>query len=528
VSVPRFIDRVLDSTVSVLGEVDRSAIVDHISSASIALRCPVEDLTPVNRAGFVLAANLAARLYPKIYLEADEELTQAAAEEISSINPRCNIEKAAGSATATLNYEAPARGEGEIAVFARGWNVYLDSEPKEFETANPPAALLAAAWGIGEAFRVVFAAQLGDRGRRAAKPFAFNMITLGDPKSGLPWADGPEIGRFNLVGAGAVGQAAAHTLAVSGARGTMVAVDHETLTLSNLQRYVLGRDSDVGAVKVKLLKQRLDSPELKVMAQRSKWEVGRASKRVPSLVALDSAAARIELQASLPGPIYNAWTQPADVGFSRHEHFGEQPCLACLYWPTQSGPSRHEQIGSALNQHPIRCLAYLVQRDLPVGMPLPPAALQALPDLPIPAEAIAWTQTPIIDDIASAAGVDPGELTTWRGRSLADLYQEGICGGAVLDLGVGEAPREALVPLAHQSAFAGIMLATQLLAASDPFLSGARPAQIEGRYDLLSGGPQVLAMPRARTPGCLCSDDVFLAVYAEKFLASDGGESVEQ
>jgi hypothetical protein len=525
VSVPRFIERVLDSTISVLGDVDRSAVVDHISSASIALRCAVEDPTPANRDGFVLAANLAARLYPKIYLEAGEELARAAAEEIASINPRCKIEKASGSATSTVNYEGAARSEEEIAVFARGWNVYVDSEPEESEAANPPAALLAAALGIGEAFRILFASQLGDRGRRAARPFAFNMITLGDPRSGPPWTEQPELGRFNLVGAGAIGQAAAHTLAVSGARGTMVAVDHEILTLSNLQRYVLATDSDVGAVKVKLLKKRLTGTDLEVIPQRSKWEVGRATRRVPSLVALDSAAARIELQASLPGPIYNAWTQPADVGFSRHEEFGQKPCLACLYWPTHAGPSRHEQIGAALDQHPARCLAYLVQRAIPVGMALPPGALQVLPDLPNPPEAVEWTQRPILDDIASAAGIDPGELADWRGRSLADLYQEGICGGAVLDLGLGEAPREALVPLAHQSTFAGIMLATQLLTASDPTLGKARPPQIEGRYDLLSGGPQVLAMPRARTPGCLCSDDVFRAVYAEKFSRSEEGES---
>jgi hypothetical protein len=237
--------------------------------------------------------------------------------------------------------------------------------------------------------------------------------------------------------------------------------------------------------------------------------------------------ARIEVQAALPGPIYNAWTQPADIGFSRHENFGEEPCLACLYWRTQAGPSRHEQVGSALRQHPARCLAYLVQRGIPVGMPLPPGALQPIPDLPLPPEANEWSQRAILDDIATAAEVEIAELDAWRGRSLADLYQEGICGGAVLDLGLGEAPREALVPLPHQSAFAGIMLATQFLSATDPTLKTARPAQIEGRYDLLSGGPQILAMPRARTPGCLCSDDVFRAVYAEKFRSAEGEKPEE-
>ncbi|HEX3323949.1 MAG TPA: ThiF family adenylyltransferase, partial [Solirubrobacterales bacterium] len=330
-----------------------------------------------------------------------------------------------------------------------------------------------------------------------------------------------DLGRFNLAGVGAVGQAAAHTLAACGAKGTLAAIDHETITLSNLQRYVLARDSDIGTVKVKLLKKRLSSEALEIVPHRSKWDVGRASKGIPTLVAFDTAQARIELQAALPGPIYNAWTQPSDVGFSRHEAFGEEPCLACLHWPTQSRPSRYEQIAAAFNQHPARCLSYLVLRSLPAGVPLPPGAVQTLPGIPNPPDAEEWTQRPILDDIVEAAGLEASELTAWRERSLADLYQDGVCGGAILDLGVGEAPREALVPLAHQSAFAGIMLATQLLAASDPALREARPQHIEGRYDLLSGGPQQLPRPRARTPGCICSDDVYREVYVEKFTVSE-------
>ncbi len=394
-TAPRFIERVLDSTVSVLGEVDRSAVVEHISSALIALRC-AEDLVPASREGFLLGANLAARLYPMIYLDAADELAQAAAEEIALINPRCKIEKAAGPATTTLNYECPVRGKGEIAVFARGWNVYVDCEPEEPETVHAPAALLAATLGLGEAFRAVFAPQLGERGRHGTNPFSFNMITLTDPIPGPPWSEGPKLGRFNLVGAGAIGQAAAHTLAVCRAEGTMVAIDYEAITLSNLQRYLLTHDADIGAVKVKLLKKRLASAQLQVVPQRSMWEVGRASKGVPSLVALDSGQARIELQAALPGAIYNAWTQPGDVGFSRHEEFGEEPCLACLYWPTQARPSRYEQVAVAFNQHPARCLAYLVHCAIPVGAPLPAIALQALPDSPNPPEAIEWTQRPIL------------------------------------------------------------------------------------------------------------------------------------
>jgi len=68
------------------------------------------------------------------------------------------------------------------------------------------------------------------------------------------------------------------------------------------------------------------------------------------LAALDTPEARIAVQAGLPEHVYNAWTQPADLGWSRHEAFGTQPCLVCLYWPDRRQPSQHELIADALGQ----------------------------------------------------------------------------------------------------------------------------------------------------------------------------------
>jgi hypothetical protein len=52
------------------------------------------------------------------------------------------------------------------------------------------------------------------------------------------------------------------------------------------------------------------------------------------LSAVDSAKARIEIQASLPRRIFNAWTQRGEAGVSRHSFLGNKACLACLYMPT--------------------------------------------------------------------------------------------------------------------------------------------------------------------------------------------------
>jgi hypothetical protein len=68
------------------------------------------------------------------------------------------------------------------------------------------------------------------------------------------------------------------------------------------------------------------------------------------------------------------------------------------------------------------------------------------------------------------------------------------------------------------------MLAAQLIIARTPELAAQRSSATEGRFDVLAGLPQVLARPRRRTPGCLCSDSVYLDVYGERSANDpDGG-----
>lgn len=103
------------------------------------------------------------------------------------------------------------------------------------------------------------------------------------------------------------------------------------------------------------------------------------------------------------------------------------------------------------------------------------------------------------------------DLDSWRDQTITALYQDGICAGTFFRLGANLAIPPALVPLAHQSALAGMMLMTQLLIAEHPTLRQARTASIEGRFDVLQGFPQVISRPRSRTLNCLCSDEHFLA-----------------
>ena len=101
------------------------------------------------------------------------------------------------------------------------------------------------------------------------------------------------------------------------------------------------------------------------------------------------------------------------------------------------------------------------------------------------------------------------EVASWATHTLGGLYRDGICAGGLLSLRPHDG--EAVVPLAHQSALAGIMLATQLVAATDDGLRAIRHPATEARLDMLRRLPQRLARPRTRTEGCLCADSHFLA-----------------
>jgi len=520
VSLPRFFDRIADAAAPLLGGLDHGSLRERLERTTVTL--VIDDDSTGHEVGYDFAANLLARVYPTIRLCGPQPLVERAARTITLINPRAEILDEGAAVDWTLRLGPPTDAPREVAVSASGWNVYVDSEPQDQVRAAPAAVLAAAALGVGELFRGVFCRELGDRGRHTRTPWGVNLVSLGAP-SPVPEerAIGADVGVFALVGAGAIGQAAILTVAVQQARGRVLVIDPERVTLSNLQRYVLTLDSDVGAVKTELAARAAQGTDLEVAQAPAAWDATVLEGAEPVLVAVDSTDDRIAIQASLPAAVFNAYTQPADLGWSRHERFGEDACLACVYWPDRPRPDRHEMIAEALGQHPLRVLAYLAI-GLPAGVALPPGGVPALPDLPAPPEAGEWTRRSILEDVAAQAGVSVSDLAAWRSRPLADLYQDGICGGGLLETRIGEVPHEALVPLAHQSALAGIMLAIQFVAARVPALREHRPVETEGRYDVLAGPPQIVGRLRDRSDNCLCSDAVFLEVYGDKFALKDG------
>jgi hypothetical protein len=227
-----------------------------------------------------------------------------------------------------------------------------------------------------------------------------------------------------------------------------------------------------------------------------KWSdyVGGRQKRTFErvAVALDNAADRIGLQASLPRWIVNAWTQELDLGISRHEFGDGKACLACLYMPVGPIKSEDERVAEELR--------------LPEAKQEVRELLQTNNGVP----------ENFVQRVATAFAVPYAELQPFVGQPLRSFYQKAICGGMMIGLTGTANSGTAVVPMAFQSALAGLGLAADLVkhAAGLPV-----PHSTSTRVNLLRPLSAILADPRARdaTGRCICCDEDFVESYRRKY-----------
>lgn len=522
-SIPRFFFRVGDALTPLLR--NSIGLEKFLAETSVSLEAPpgIEE-HPAQLAGFLLTANICARTYPRLRFIAPPRLLDECASLALKINPLCDVDKGGGSESTSLYWGGAKASAATVAIAPVGWDVMINSQNLSgLQPANALTSMAAGAIGANEIFRRVFANFLPSSTHKETTS-GFNILTLAGPDQTLPnLPEEIDIGVVHLVGAGAIGQAFLHALSAVAARGTLVVIDPQTITLSNLQRYILAGDSDIGLSKVVVAETALKGSTISVMGQQSSWELNSRERSSASTlcVAVDTEALRVAIQASLPRRIYNAWTQPADIGWSRHESFGEDPCLACLYWPTRARPNYHELIARALREHELRVLAYL-SSSIPIDLPLLRGQIPQLLNLTIPPEAEIWLSRSLLEDVALRFALSSDDVQLWKAKTLIDLYHEGICGGALIRHENADLSAEVSVPLPQQSALAGIMLAVELLVSNCPELAPYRHPSMEARLDLLAGFPQIAARPRVPTRNCICSDVDFLARYAAKWPAVSG------
>jgi hypothetical protein len=447
------------------------------------------------RALLDLTVRLLARLYPNIEVRPEpgadvfaEQLTDLA----MAINPHITLTDHSDVGIAVgRNASAFDR---TIFAGSRGWTATLSQNTPQAtgDSLIPFGAGTAACLAAAAVFRAVLLDE-PDTGQTDVTFSCLNGVDL-IPDPVIP-DDGWNLPEpAVLVGCGAIGQATVWALSRSPLRGDLFLVDGELIELNNMQRYVLTTRKDEDAVKAELAAAHITSV-LNPRTHNGDWASFTAAfgyRWTAVLTALDSATHRRAVQAALPRWIANAWTQPGDLGISTHT-FLAGACLACLYLPTGPGPSEDAIVSDALG---IPDRTGDVRTLLHSGAPIPAG---------------------LLDAIAAGLNVPRELLDAFEGQPIRRLYFEGVCGGAVLPLGnVGTPRQDVHVPLAHQSALAGVLLAARLARMA----AGADTERTEiTRLNILRNPGQELTQHALKDPRgiCICQDADYRQVYTEKW-----------
>ena len=507
-ALPNFFDRVETAASQVLSAFQMSAFKDKLEAQAVGIAFDRNAAaTPEGRASLDLLVRLFVRLYPKIAIVALDTESRGAVGQLGRlaklINPEVKLSKSLRGLTAcvTLGFTAP-KNEASSPLFFIGsdaWRAKLSNTGPvgSGNSANPFGAGAAACFAASNVFRAIFLDQVV--GGEPDAEIDLNLLTYArsDP-SDLDLHD-LDLGVFHLVGLGAIGNGALWALSwTSGVRGKMHGIDHDRIDLSNLQRYVLSTQNDVDAHKVALAERALAPTRIEVLPVLMSWQtfVSQSDWRFERVaVALDSEGDRITVQGALPKWIVNAWTQSQDLGVSRHAFGDGKACLACLYLPEGKTKDEHDLIAEELGI-PGAALQIkgLLQNNQPVG-------------------------AQFVQGVADAFGVPVAELMRFASAPVRSFYQKAVCGGLMLKLTDGKRGAAATVPMAFQSALAGIMLAGELI----KHAAGRMPSpKSTTRVNMLRPLAPYLDVPRAqdRTGRCICCDGEFQRVYRQKYEAA--------
>jgi len=454
--------------------------------------------SPEGRVALELATNLLARFYPKMSFDAVGEQAKQFSEKLTSlahnINPDLEL-SAPQSPYIVIGTDLAEIPGFKAWIGSDGWNALFSTKsPQSIGVSrNPLGSAAAACFGAAAIFRHFFHNELGVTA--PDEEFVLSLLDYSRVPSTLTEAIDYELGEIVLAGAGAIGNAAVWLLARTYCGGRIHVVDPEIVDDSNPQRYILTDAQSGGLPKVDLAARELSTSKLEPVPHTVPWSAfigNQPNWKFPlAAVALDTLEDRIAVQASLPKWILNSWTQANDIGVSRHGFNSESACLACLYWPKKQRKNLDEMIKEAIHYSgelmDIRNMLYF-ERGL---------------------------DDPWLERLSKDMGQSRELLEPFRGKTLHAFYREAICGGHIIAVESGTIE----VPMAFQSAIAGIMLAGEIVK------YGKQGRELNTKFvttkiDLLRPlGTHFSEEYRKRTDvSCICSDEHYRARYNAKYM----------
>lgn len=502
-ALANFFERSALAASQVLAGFDAAAFRNHIEAQTLGLlfdSVVVESAEA--RTALELSVNLAARSFPRIALAGPKcAFAESLAKLATEINPAIELKQNARGVTVSIDLRTTkqSRQKRTIHIGSDKWVArFSPNLPRGWgKSENPFGAAVAACFGAANAFRLVFSEQLPGGG--IDEPFDFSVLNLtrSASKNDARWEDA-DIGNACLVGGGAIGNGTCWVLSkLPSLKGRLIVVDPEVVELTNLQRYVLTTQQSINVPKVELAKSWLAGTKLEIQPQQESWGECFAARFDQDwdrlLVALDTANDRCAVQACLPRRILNAWTQPENLGISRHSFIDDDACLMCLYLPKGQILSEDRLIAQAFgmleNERMIRDMLY---RDTSVTIEF-------------------------LTEVAKAKSISIEQLQPFVGKPIRSFYREAVCGRAVLAFSGGaNQMRTAEVPLPFQSALAGILLASELILDGNG-ITAERPTITE--INLLRPLSDFLSRrePKDGAKRCVCQDQDYIDGYREKY-----------
>ncbi|HMJ69744.1 MAG TPA: E2 ligase fold family C protein [Cyclobacteriaceae bacterium] len=464
-----------------------------------------------------LLVRLISRLYPKIAIVNDD--ASARAEELitlaKSINRSIDIETTLDNCTCVILLgDGPAKVPKNCQTFFIGsdnWIGYISqTKPKSFgNSSNPFGPGIAACIVLANVFKFTLSDFFS---QKLDKEIAFSALELSaTPKSNPAYTD-VNLNRLCVVGIGAIGSGLLWAFSkIPTLNGTLDLIDHESISLSNLQRYVLFGESDEGSLKVEKAKLHFNNPNLLINAFDVKWSAylnkTQNWNNLQVAVAIDNKKDRIAIQSSLPFKIFNAYTEENLIGVATHADFVNAACLACGYIPNQKERNYTEEVAVNCN---IPNHANFVKDYL---------------NLNLPVDARYNNNTVSMLDVISTANAIPREaLIQFHGKRIEQFYSEFICGGISMSLStIGqEKVSNVDAPLAFQSAMAGILLAARIVGdALGLNKSFKQQSHIYPLNPIAEFNPYNHNLQKDTTGSCICADQVFIERYKSKWPVNE-------
>lgn len=505
-ALANYFDRASEGAAQILREYSRDEFERRLNARDVVIAYDDNATgSAEGRATLDMLIRLIARLYPRLELRPLGAATplQNLEHLARLINPAIEIATARkGKAVPVVVGKTKLRGRPIIYVGSDRWIAKVSTRAAvgSKNSKNPFGAGAAACLAAANLFRVFFGDLLEKGDLDTEIRMSLLNFCMGDDAANHASDKKIDIGTVQLVGVGAIGNAAVWALSRTGNIGGILdLIDPQALELSNLQRYILASRVDEKAVKVVVAASFLPGlSKLTPNPIRKSWadfvREGGTHQFDFVATALDTAVDRVEVQGSLPRFVVNAWTQPGDVGVSRHGFLGDGACLACLYLPASRRRNDDEVLAEELRM-PDRLtdVRLMLHTGLPVG-----------PDF--------------VREVAARAAVDPAILIPFADLPLRAFRAKAICGQALL--AAPDSDRTVVqVPMAFQSALAGVMLAAEIVAQRAGLRVSPLPAK--SALDLLRPVPGRLNVPVQKdtltAARCICLDQDYVRAFQAKY-----------